>query len=67
MPDPDQNAGAFDGVEHGLRVGLAERKRFLAIDVLAGSGERFHLLTVPGVRRREHHSLDRLVGQNFIK
>src|SRR4029079_16815430 len=48
MPDPDRHAGAFDGVEHGLRVRLAERKRFLAIDVLAGSGDRFHLLTVSG-------------------
>src|SRR6478609_4789465 len=67
MPDSDHDAGALAGIECRLRIGLAERKRLFAIDMLAGSRNGFDLRTMLGVRGRKDHGLDRLVTQHFIE
>ncbi len=67
MADRDGDAGALDGLQHGDRVGLAERERLLAIDLLAGLGRRDHLRAVGGMRGRQHHRLDGRVGQHFVE
>ena len=36
----------WQAAEHGVRVGLAERERLFAIDVLAGRGRRLDLRAV---------------------
>ena len=53
MPDSDHDAGALAGIECSLRIGLAERKRLFAINVLAGSRNGFNLRTMLGVRGRK--------------
>ena len=59
MTDTDHDPGASTGIERGLRIGLAERERFFAIDMLASSRDRFNLRTMLCVRRRKDHRLDR--------
>ena len=58
VADSDHDACAPAGIERGLRVGLAERERLFAIDMLAGRRDRLHLCTMFGMRRRKNHRLN---------
>ena len=67
MSDRDHDAGAFAGIERGLRVGLGQRERLLAIDVFVRRGSSFDLSTVFGVRRRQDDGLNRWIRQNVFE
>ena len=66
MPDAERDAGLAAGRDRGLRVRDGQRERLLAEHVLAGGGRRFDLRAVARVRRRQHHGIDRLVGEHVL-
>ena len=66
LADADGDARARAGGERGLGIRLAERERLLAIHVLARGGRGLDLHAVPAVRGREHHRLDRGIGERVV-
>ena len=64
VAEPERDARSSRRRDRGLGVGLGQRERLLAEDVLAGSGGGDDLRRVQRVRRREHDRVDlRIVGR----
>src|SRR5688572_22988025 len=66
MADRERDAGALAGIDHRLRISLAQRERLLAIELLAGCGDLLDQRAMCSVRCREEDSLHVLVGERFL-
>ena len=67
MTDPENDACALTGIECRHGIGLGERERLFAIQMLAGGRDCLHLRAMLGVGSREQHGLNRLVGQHLLE
>src|SRR5262249_59934622 len=67
VPDRNHDMGPPAGVERGLGIGFTQRKRLLAVEMLADAGNRFHLAPMHRVRGCKDNGSNRFVGQNLIE
>ena len=56
-----------DRVVDGFSFGDGVGQRFLAVDVLTGSGGRYRRQTVPVIRRADRNGVDGIVGQQLTE
>src|SRR4249919_636809 len=67
MTDPQDNACALTGIECHHGIGLGERERLFAVQMLAGGRDGFYLRAMLGVGCRKQHGLNRYVGQHLVE
>ena len=65
-PTPSATPAVRQAAIAAFASATVERERLFAEHVLAGGGRRFDLRAVARVRRRQHHGVDRCVGEHVF-